>query len=131
MLLIIYLFIHNCKIFVSTHYAGEDLAIKFGQGEPWKKVIGPVFVYLNSNAAAKENPSILWNDAKTRVCIQFLLFYIVSISVYVSYFSFFSPFFLNKKNNRLSLFSTLSIKHDMFRYVTILVQLFRYLSIGF
>ncbi|XP_015057396.1 probable rhamnogalacturonate lyase B [Solanum pennellii] len=55
------------SIFVSTHYAGEDLAIKFGQGEPWKKVIGPVFVYLNSNAAAKENPSMLWNDAKTRM----------------------------------------------------------------
>ncbi|KAG5574203.1 hypothetical protein H5410_054337 [Solanum commersonii] len=55
------------SIFVSTHYAGEDLAIKFGQGEQWKKVIGPVFVYLNSNAAAKANPSILWKDAKKRM----------------------------------------------------------------
>ncbi|KAK4707682.1 hypothetical protein R3W88_028607 [Solanum pinnatisectum] len=55
------------SIFVSTHYAGEDLAIKFEQGEAWKKVIGPVFVYLNSNAAAKANPSILWNDAKKRM----------------------------------------------------------------
>ncbi|KAH0713435.1 hypothetical protein KY289_009394 [Solanum tuberosum] len=54
-------------IYVSTHYAGEDLAIKFGQGEQWKKVIGPVFVYLNSNAAAKANPSILWKDAKKRM----------------------------------------------------------------
>ncbi|XP_060185168.1 rhamnogalacturonate lyase B-like [Lycium barbarum] len=55
------------SVFVSAHYAGEDLAIKFQHGEPWKKVIGPVFVYLNSNAAAKANPSILWNDAKNRM----------------------------------------------------------------
>ncbi|MCD7456966.1 hypothetical protein HAX54_033733 [Datura stramonium] len=54
------------NVFVSTHYAGEDLAIKFQHGETWKKVIGPVFVYLNSDAAAKANPSILWNDAKKR-----------------------------------------------------------------
>ncbi|KAK4707675.1 hypothetical protein R3W88_028600 [Solanum pinnatisectum] len=54
-------------VFCSTHYAGEDLAIKFQQEEAWKKVIGPVFVYLNSNAAAKANPSILWNDAKKRM----------------------------------------------------------------
>ncbi|XP_060186083.1 probable rhamnogalacturonate lyase B [Lycium barbarum] len=54
------------SMFVSTHYAGEDLAIKFRHGETWKKVFGPVFMYLNSNAAAKANPSILWNDAKKR-----------------------------------------------------------------
>ncbi|XP_055816389.1 probable rhamnogalacturonate lyase B [Solanum dulcamara] len=55
------------SVFVSTHYAGEDLAIKFQHGESWKKVIGPVFVHLNSDAAAKANPSILWNDAKKRM----------------------------------------------------------------
>ncbi|KAJ8543972.1 hypothetical protein K7X08_025590 [Anisodus acutangulus] len=55
------------SVFVSTHYAGEDLAIKFQHGEPWKKVIGPVFVYLNSDPSAKANPSILWNDAKKRM----------------------------------------------------------------
>ncbi|KAJ8543971.1 hypothetical protein K7X08_025589 [Anisodus acutangulus] len=54
------------SMFVSTHYAGEDLAISFQHGETWKKVIGPVFIYLNTNAAAKANPSILWNDAKKR-----------------------------------------------------------------
>ncbi|KAK4356337.1 hypothetical protein RND71_025308 [Anisodus tanguticus] len=54
------------SVFVSTHYAGEDLAIKFQHGEPWKKVIGPVFVYINSDPSAKANPSILWNDAKKR-----------------------------------------------------------------
>ncbi|KAM3201384.1 putative rhamnogalacturonate lyase B [Capsicum annuum] len=55
------------SVFVSTHYAGEDLAIKFQHEETWKKVIGPVFVYLNSDPLAMENPSILWNDAKKRM----------------------------------------------------------------
>ncbi|XP_019232851.1 PREDICTED: probable rhamnogalacturonate lyase B [Nicotiana attenuata] len=55
------------SVFFSTHYAGEDLAIKFQHGESWKKVVGPVFVYLNSDASAKENPSVLWNDAKKRM----------------------------------------------------------------
>ncbi|KAL0440052.1 UNVERIFIED_CONTAM: hypothetical protein Slati_2488200 [Sesamum latifolium] len=35
-------------LFLSAHYAGEDLVPKFGQGEPWKKVFGPVFIYVNS-----------------------------------------------------------------------------------
>ncbi|OIT27777.1 PREDICTED: probable rhamnogalacturonate lyase B [Nicotiana attenuata] len=55
------------SVFVSRHYAGEDLVLKFQQGEPWKKVIGPVYLYLNSNASAKDNPSILWDDAKNRM----------------------------------------------------------------
>lgn len=55
------------KMFTSTHYAGEDLAIKFESEEHWKKVLGPVYVYLNSDASAKTDPSILWNDAKQRV----------------------------------------------------------------
>ncbi|CAN4126821.1 unnamed protein product [Withania somnifera] len=55
------------SVFVSRHYAGEDLVIKFQQGETWKKVMGPVFLYLNSNASAKDNSSILWDDAKKRM----------------------------------------------------------------
>ncbi|KAI3995853.1 hypothetical protein MKX01_020388 [Papaver californicum] len=35
-------------IFQSNHYAGEALESKFQHGEPWKKVFGPVFIYLNS-----------------------------------------------------------------------------------
>ncbi|KAM7515834.1 hypothetical protein LguiA_005417 [Lonicera macranthoides] len=54
-------------MFISTHYAGKDLALEFRNGEPWKKVLGPVFVYLNSDMAAKNTPYVLWNDAKTRV----------------------------------------------------------------
>ncbi|KAL3356093.1 hypothetical protein AABB24_016985 [Solanum stoloniferum] len=55
------------SIFVSRHFAGDDLVIKFQQGEPWKKVIGPVFLYLNSNSSAMDNPTILWDDAKRRM----------------------------------------------------------------
>ncbi|KAK6116097.1 hypothetical protein DH2020_008366 [Rehmannia glutinosa] len=51
------------SMFVSAHYGGEDLVVKFGEGEAWKKVFGPVFVYLNS-AAQGDNPFLLWEDAK-------------------------------------------------------------------
>ena len=54
-------------MFMSTHYVGGDIAIKLEAGEYWKKVLGPVYVYLNSDTKAKTKPSILWNDAKQRV----------------------------------------------------------------
>ncbi|KAL8047044.1 hypothetical protein ABFX02_08G212900 [Erythranthe guttata] len=53
--------------FTSTHYSGEVLAIKFKTEEYWKKVIGPVYIYLNSNDSANADPSILWIDAKQRM----------------------------------------------------------------
>ncbi|RAL45760.1 hypothetical protein DM860_009624 [Cuscuta australis] len=53
--------------FVGRHYAGEDLDVKFQDGEPWKKVFGPVFLYLNSDTAAKSDPSILWDEAKKKM----------------------------------------------------------------
>lgn len=37
-----------------------------GQDEPWKKVFGPVFIYLNS-AADGDDPLWLWEDAKIKV----------------------------------------------------------------
>ncbi|KAK4417079.1 hypothetical protein Salat_2533400, partial [Sesamum alatum] len=55
------------SVFMSRHYAGKDIDLKFESGEYWKKVLGPVFVYLNSNASAKSDPSLLWNDAKQRM----------------------------------------------------------------
>lgn len=58
-------------MFVSTHYGGEDLVIKLGKGEPWKKVFGPVFIYMNSISDHKINnnnaASLLWDDAKKQV----------------------------------------------------------------
>ncbi|KAL2498990.1 Rhamnogalacturonate lyase family protein [Abeliophyllum distichum] len=55
------------SMFISTHYAGEDLALKFQSDEYWKKVFGPVYVYFNSHVRGKKHPSLLWNDAKQRM----------------------------------------------------------------
>ncbi|KAM3342324.1 putative rhamnogalacturonate lyase B [Capsicum galapagoense] len=57
------------SMFHSAHYAGEDLVSKFGLGEPWKKVFGPVFTYLNS-VTSEEDPLTLWEDAKEQMQIQ-------------------------------------------------------------
>ncbi|KAK6142587.1 hypothetical protein DH2020_022935 [Rehmannia glutinosa] len=53
-------------IFVTSHYAGEDLILKFQPGEIWKKVFGPVFIYLNSVSDGNDALS-LWNDAKEQM----------------------------------------------------------------
>ncbi|KAG8383634.1 hypothetical protein BUALT_Bualt04G0034400 [Buddleja alternifolia] len=55
------------SMFISRHYAGEDIDLKFQTQDYWKKVFGPVYVYLNSDASAKTTPSVLWNDAKQRM----------------------------------------------------------------
>ncbi|XP_073284587.1 uncharacterized protein [Primulina huaijiensis] len=54
------------SMFISTHYAGEDLALKFKAEEYWKKVFGPFLVYFNSDVLANVNASILWEDAKKK-----------------------------------------------------------------
>lgn len=53
-------------IFLTSHYAGEDLLIKLESGEEWKKVLGPVFIYLNS-VSDKANALSLWDDAKKQM----------------------------------------------------------------
>ncbi|CAK9156016.1 unnamed protein product [Ilex paraguariensis] len=57
------------EYFFSTHYAGKSLGIKFRGGEPWKKVFGPVFIYLNS-VQPDEDPLTLWTDAKEQMFIE-------------------------------------------------------------
>lgn len=54
------------QMFFSTHYAGLPLMLDFHEGEAWKKVFGPVFIYLNSLPAG-EDPLALWTDAKQQV----------------------------------------------------------------
>lgn len=54
------------KVFASTHYSGINLTMRFGPNEPWKKVYGPVFVYVNSMSDG-EDPRSLWMDAKEQV----------------------------------------------------------------
>ncbi|XP_020597315.1 uncharacterized protein LOC110037080 isoform X2 [Phalaenopsis equestris] len=49
-------------MFFSAHYSGDDLVPKFRNGEYWKKVFGPVFIYLNSTWG-ETGPHILWEDA--------------------------------------------------------------------
>ncbi|CAI9116109.1 OLC1v1017177C1 [Oldenlandia corymbosa var. corymbosa] len=56
-------------MFLSSHYAGEDLTPKFFQGEQWKKVFGPVFIYLNS-VMPGEDPMTLWDDAKIQMSTE-------------------------------------------------------------
>lgn len=53
------------QTFFSGHYAGPELGVNLKEGEPWKKVFGPVFFYLNSDSG--NNHSTLWEDAKRQV----------------------------------------------------------------
>ncbi|KAK9067819.1 hypothetical protein SSX86_011930 [Deinandra increscens subsp. villosa] len=54
-------------VFASTHYGGSDMVIKFGERESWKKVFGPIFIYLNSVTTDNEDPHTLWDDAKNQM----------------------------------------------------------------
>ena len=54
------------QVFLSAHYTGEDLVPKFVAGEAWKKVFGPVFMYVNS-VMVGDDPLSLWQDAKEQV----------------------------------------------------------------
>ncbi|KAJ8747928.1 hypothetical protein K2173_013017 [Erythroxylum novogranatense] len=56
-------------MFLSAHYAGEDLVPKFEAGEAWKKLFGPVFMYFNS-VMDGEDPLSLWDDAKLQMITE-------------------------------------------------------------
>ncbi|XP_020530602.1 probable rhamnogalacturonate lyase B isoform X1 [Amborella trichopoda] len=56
-------------MFQSAHYAGDNLVPKFQNEEPWKKVFGPVFIYLNS-ALTGQDCSVLWEDAKEQMMTE-------------------------------------------------------------
>uniref|UniRef100_A0A1D1ZBA2 rhamnogalacturonan endolyase n=1 Tax=Anthurium amnicola TaxID=1678845 RepID=A0A1D1ZBA2_9ARAE len=56
-------------VFLSAHYAGDDLVPKFRNGEYWKKVFGPIFIYLNSTWG-EIDPLILWEDAKIQMLTE-------------------------------------------------------------
>ncbi|XP_049392588.1 uncharacterized protein LOC125856967 [Solanum stenotomum] len=58
------------SMFFSTHYAGEIIGLRFRNGEPWKKVFGPVFIYLNSVSSDDEDILTLWADAKEQMLIE-------------------------------------------------------------
>lgn len=54
---------------MSCHYVGRDLIIKLEEGETWKKVFGPIPVFLNSVSSNPNPHSTLWENAKAQVCI--------------------------------------------------------------
>ncbi|URE16593.1 Rhamnogalacturonate lyase [Musa troglodytarum] len=56
-------------MFLSAHYSGEDIVPKFRNGEYWKKVFGPVFIYLNSTVDGTDR-GLLWDDAKLQTLTQ-------------------------------------------------------------
>jgi rhamnogalacturonan endolyase len=53
------------QIFLGPHYVGNDIVTKIDDGEHWKKVMGPVFIYLNSNPSSGSFQA-LWEDAKAQ-----------------------------------------------------------------
>ncbi|XP_048227174.1 rhamnogalacturonate lyase B isoform X2 [Ricinus communis] len=57
---------YTLAMFLSAHYSGEDLVLKLNPGEPWKKVFGPVFMYVNS-VEDKDDALSLWNDAQEQM----------------------------------------------------------------
>ncbi|XP_010555419.1 PREDICTED: uncharacterized protein LOC104824920 isoform X2 [Tarenaya hassleriana] len=59
------------SMFISTHYAGKEMDTEYRNGEPWKKVFGPVFAYLNSVSPKDTNASLhLWRDAKRQMLVE-------------------------------------------------------------
>lgn len=56
-------------MFTSTHYTGKEVDTEYRNGETWKKVFGPVFVYLNSQSrqSPEQSNKNLWEDAKRQV----------------------------------------------------------------
>ncbi|KAL5777441.1 hypothetical protein ACOSP7_010367 [Xanthoceras sorbifolium] len=57
----------SLNIMHSTHYVGAELIMKFGAGEPWKKLFGPIFVYVNSLSNGGYPQKELWEDAKKQI----------------------------------------------------------------
>ena len=60
-------------MFTSLHYAGKDMNTTYTSMEPWKKVYGPVFVYLNSASST----NLLWTDAKRQVYFSSVLITVI------------------------------------------------------
>ncbi|KAL6659129.1 hypothetical protein ACP70R_003169 [Stipagrostis hirtigluma subsp. patula] len=58
----------SLAVFLGPHYIGKDIVVKVEKGEYWKKVLGPVFVYLNRCPPKPERGHLrtLWEDAKAQ-----------------------------------------------------------------
>ncbi|KAF5176062.1 Rhamnogalacturonate lyase [Thalictrum thalictroides] len=56
-------------MFHGTHYIGNDIVAHFSEGEAWRKVFGPFFVYLNTTSNPSDAHS-LWIDAKRQRLLE-------------------------------------------------------------
>lgn len=59
----------SLSVLLSTHYSGQELMARFEDGEPWKKVLGPLFVYANS-LSKEDDWHQLWDDAKNQMKVE-------------------------------------------------------------
>ncbi|KAI5057084.1 hypothetical protein GOP47_0027099 [Adiantum capillus-veneris] len=59
----------SLSVFHSGHYAGTSLYAQFRKGEYWKKVFGPIRIYLNSDEANSVEQD-LWEDAKRKLLVE-------------------------------------------------------------
>ncbi|GAA0160628.1 lyase [Lithospermum erythrorhizon] len=58
--------VSTCLVpFFTGHYIGRDMGVNIEEGQPWKKVFGPVSIYLNSDN--NNEPQTLWRDAKRQM----------------------------------------------------------------
>lgn len=65
------------QTFISQHYVGPDMETRYKTGEAWKKVLGPVFIYLNSDSTRNNLQHLLWEDAKRQVYYSFVIIFIL------------------------------------------------------
>ncbi|CAH9078142.1 unnamed protein product, partial [Cuscuta epithymum] len=56
------------SMFSSRHYVDYNYIVSLRNGEAWKKVFGPIFIYLNSNQG--DNPKLLWENAKEEMVAE-------------------------------------------------------------
>nr|CAD1817348.1 unnamed protein product [Ananas comosus var. bracteatus] len=60
----------SLAIFLSDHYTGRSAHFRLEDGEHWKKVLGPIFIYLNSAANQRDVALHLWENAKAQMQIE-------------------------------------------------------------
>ncbi|GJN04390.1 hypothetical protein PR202_ga21937 [Eleusine coracana subsp. coracana] len=59
----------SLTMFLGTHYVGKYIVLNIEDSEHWKKVLGPVFIYINS-IPKSDNLRALWEDAKAQAQAQ-------------------------------------------------------------
>ncbi|KAH6831608.1 hypothetical protein C2S53_010583 [Perilla frutescens var. hirtella] len=73
-------------MFHGSHYIGNDMVAHFEEGEEWRKVLGPFFVYLNTTTDISQAHN-LWKDAKQQRLTEELLwpYDFISSPYYLTY----------------------------------------------